>query len=237
VSQLPGVGGNPGGIAGVALESAALPIRDQVSAHLAASNGAIPDSQLILLWGGANDVFHQLGVFEASVAAGQPAATAREAALAALATAGTELAGEVRRLVAAGATKVVVPDVPDIAPTPYGQSLPPEGRALPGAMVQTLNQALAAGLDGVAGVQRIDGTYFADALARPAAYGFANTTVPACTYPTPQAPSSLYCSPGTLNAPDADTTFLYADGAHPSGGSHRNFADFVIARIGAAIPR
>lgn len=237
VSQLPGVGGNPSPTAGVAVESAALPIRSQITAHLAAYSGKVPSSQLVLIWGGANDIFYQLGVFGASVGAGVAPATAQQAAIAAITTAGTELSGEIKRLVAAGATKIVVPDVPDIAPTPFGQSSTPEVRQLMSGLVQVFNQALAAGLAGVPGVQRIDNTFFTDALARPAAYGFANITLPACNFPTPQQPSSLYCTLKTLNAPGAEDSFLYADGVHPTSGAHRQFANFVISRINTAIPR
>jgi phospholipase/lecithinase/hemolysin len=240
VSQLPGVGSNTNGVGNTPMESAALPIREQVSAHLAASGNSIPRSQLILMFGGANDVFHQFGVFSATatapgVTAGQVAA-AQQAALTGAATAGTELAGEVRRLVAAGASKVVVVDVPDIAPSPFAQSLAPEPRALLTAMVQALNQALGAGLDGVSGVTRIGGSFFEDVSSNPSLFGFSNSTQPACTFPTPQQPSSLYCSPATLAVPNADTEYQYADGVHPTTAVHRQFGAYVIARLATSIP-
>jgi phospholipase/lecithinase/hemolysin len=235
VTQLPGVGGNPSGIANVPVESTAMPVQQQVSAHLAAVGNAIPKSQLILVMAGANDIFYQIGVFSATVGAGGPVAAAQQAALTAVTTAATELGNEVKRLVASGATKIVVADVPPIVSTPFGASNSADGKALIGALTQAFNSTLAASLNGVSGVLRIDsGAFFGDVLANPAKYGFTNTTLPACTIPTPQNPSSLYCSAATLAAANASNTYVFADGVHPTTNSHVQFGRYVVDRMVAS---
>lgn len=53
---------------------------------------------------------------------------------------------------------------------------------------------------------------FAEVLADPAAYGFANTTARACG-----ATPSLLCGPSSYVAPNANRTYMFADDVHPTG--------------------
>jgi phospholipase/lecithinase/hemolysin len=243
ITQLPGVGSTPTGVAGVSVESAALPVRDQVTAHLATVGGRIPPRQLILILAGANDLFFQLGVFQATV--GDPgctapcAAQAQAAAVQAASTAGAELAGEVRRLLAAGAEKIVLSDAPDPALTPFGAASGAQAQALMTGLAQAFNSAMATALGGDASrVTRVDfNAFVADVNGRPGAYGLSNITAPACNFPTPQNPSSLFCSAATLVAPGAESTYLFADGVHPTTGGHRAFARWLLERVQPVIPR
>jgi outer membrane lipase/esterase len=76
---------------------------------------------------------------------------------------------------------------------------------------------------------------FAQAIASPASFGFANVTFPACTsYSTPGEPatlSALLCSRDTLVAPGADQTYLFADGLHPTARGHRILAAVLLQQI------
>lgn len=243
ITQLPGVGSTPSGVTGVPVEAAALPVRDQVTAHLATVGGRIPPSQLILIFAGANDLFFQLGVFQATVAnpgcTAPCAAQAQAAAVQAASTAGTELAGEVRRLLTAGADKIVLSDAPNPALTPFGAASGAQAQALMTGLTQAFNAAMTAGLGSdSARVTRVDfNAFVADVNSRPSAYGLVNITTPACTFPTPQEPSSLFCSAATLAAPGAESTYLFADGVHPTTGGHRAFARWLLERVQPVIPR
>jgi outer membrane lipase/esterase len=237
ITQLPGVGGTPSPLgAGIPVESAALPVRDQITAHLTAVGGRIPPTQLILILAGANDVFFQLGVFNAAITppAGNPAnlPAAQAAALSAMQVAGTELATEVKRLIGAGARQIVVVTLPNVADTPFGAAAGVSAQQLLTAMTTTFNGALQAGLLGASGVVTVDiNGFIADAKANPVKYGFVNVSTPACT-----VPSSIFCTSATLAAPNADSNYLFADSVHPTAGAHRQFARYVIDRILVATP-
>ena len=43
--------------------------------------------------------------------------------------------------------------------------------------------------------------------------------------------SSLFCSANTLVATGADTSYLFADGVHPTTGGHRLIASNVLQRL------
>jgi len=62
--------------------------------------------------------------------------------------------------------------------------------------------------------------------ANPAAFGFTNVTGVACT-----TSSSILCTPNTLAAPNANNTYLFADGVHPTTGGHKIFADQVWLKL------
>ncbi len=67
---------------------------------------------------------------------------------------------------------------------------------------------------------------FNEVLTDAAAYGIVNTTTPACT-----TASSLNCTPQTLRAGAAPSTYLFADGVHPTTNTHALFAQVVENEI------
>ena len=67
-----------------------------------------------------------------------------------------------------------------------------------------------------------------EVLANPAAYGFVNATTPACT-----TSSSLLCTPATLVTLNAASTYVFADGVHPTTATHALFAQYLIAELTA----
>lgn len=233
-----GIGCAPDGAGSCSLAGALTrPINAQVTAHLAASGGRIPGDQLILVLAGANDILVQAG----QVSAGAITPAAAQAAIAGVAVA---LVGEVKKLVAAGAQKVAVVTSLDISRAPVANALvtDPVARAsaqnLFFALSLTFNNALTGGLVGVPGVVIVPATDFQyDAMDNPAKYGLVNVTLPACNIAVLPNNSSLFCSPATLSAANANNVFFYADAVHPTAGSTKLFGEFVVSRISAEIPR
>jgi outer membrane lipase/esterase len=196
----------------------AVPIATQISQHLASG---IDPGGLYAVWGGANDVFHQLDQFRA----GQ---ITSEQAQAAVATAAAQLAARVAALQAAGAGTIVVINLPDIGRTPAGQAGGPAVAAQISAITGLYNSTLTAALS-AAGIPalRVDiFSLFNEFLANPAAYGIANVTTPACG-----ATPSLQCTPANLVAPNAASTFLFADPAHPTTAGHALIASAVASML------
>lgn len=202
-----------------ALTAGALPVRDQVSAYLAGF-GQADSNALYSVWAGANDIFR-------AIDASKPESANPVGYL--VGTAG-ELVGEVARLQAAGARYILVSTVPDIGATPFGASLGPANAAAVTGLVGAYNQTLFGGLS-AAGIKVIPLDTFTllhEVIASPAAYGFVNVTVPACG-----ATGSLVCTSADFVAPDADRTFLFADGVHPTTATHRIISDYALGVIEA----
>ena len=218
----------------------ALPITAQIDNHLAAHS--FTGHELVTVLAGANDIFMNLnGVSSASaggsaavgaailagwssgdqaaVAAGGVAATtaATNAALAAMNTAGADLAGYIKtKILGNGAKYVVVLNVPDVATSPYALGIP---SAIPliNLMVRTFNTRLQTDLTGVSGVHIVDAyTNGRDQVANPAQYGLTDVTHSACD-PTsaanPLAGSSLTCTASSTITGDT-SHYLFSDGVH-----------------------
>jgi outer membrane lipase/esterase len=218
------------------------PVVAQVAAHLARFT-SFGSGDIVFVFAGGNDMLAQVtGLLGQSLT---PAA-----AVANMQTAGTELATLVKdQIVAKGATRVAVINLPDLSNTPgfSGQAAPT--KALITQMTVAFNTALTTGL-GSANVGLIDANaFFADIVANPAKYSLANVTATACD-PTRMAAasggSSLFCnatSAATLTAAGlpptirslrdgaSASTWFFADGIHPTTGGHKLFSDFVIGKI------
>ncbi len=209
VSQLPGV-------PATAPTATATPVRTQITNYLASTGGRADPNALYTVWGGANDIFAAL----ASPSTAQAAIT----------QAATDLVGEVARLRAAGAKTILVPTLPDIGLTPFGQSQGATVAAQITQLVSGYNQLVTLGL-GNAGVSVIPiDTYslLRDAVANPASYGLRNVTGTACT-----TSSSLLCTSSTLATSTAAQSYLFADGVHPTTAGHRAISDFVLNALSA----
>ncbi len=197
----------------------------QVGTYLAASGGKADASALYTVWTGANDIF--------AVAAGAPA----QATIAG-AVAGTVQA--VGALDAAGARYILVPNLPDMGITPNAIAAGPAAQASLTALAAGYNQALYGAL-GQAGYRVIPldtFTLLREIAASPATYGLANVTGTACQ---PPGSSSLACNPASLASPDAGSTYLFADGVHPSGAAHAMLGQYALSvlegpRLAAIIP-
>jgi outer membrane lipase/esterase len=212
VALLPGFPGNQ------PLVKDAIPVTQQVQQALA--RGVDPGA-LYVVWAGANDVLTQVSL----LASGQTTAAQAQTAVV---TAATQVVQQVALLQAAGVQTIAVQNLPDIGKTPGGIAAGPVGAAALSQLSGLFNTTLTTGLNALGGnVIRIDSlTYLNDLLANPASYGITNVTGAACGT-TP----SLVCTPANLVAPNANLTYAFADGSHPTGATHAILADAVAALI------
>jgi outer membrane lipase/esterase len=174
---------------------------------------------------------------------GLPEATA----IANIETAATELAALVKdQIVAKGATRVAVMLLPDIASMPAYNQLPPQANTgLLAQLATAFNATITAALAGV-DVRYIDmQTLFIDVRANPSKYGLTNITAAACDPAKIAAVtggritdgSALFCNAAagqpfnTMKAGANASTWLYADGVHPTTGGHKVIADYVFGKI------
>ena len=243
---------DPNGI-GKAGGALTVPMVTQVANHLARF-GSFKASDLIVVFGGNNDVFVQAGVLGAKAAAIQTDAAAGkispDEANKRLLDAQTEAQGEMKKaaselaelvksqILAKGGKYVAVWNLPDSSLTPYGQSLPVSSRQVLTTLVDTFNLWLRDGLTNQP-VQLVDANAsFKDVYLNPAKYGLTNNKVPACdaakialiTRGAVTDGSSLFCN-STAGVPfngirdGADVnTWQFADGVHPTTGGHRVLA-------------
>lgn len=247
VSQQPGIGCN---LAATGCTAAlTIPVVQQISDYLAANGDRFKRDQLVFLLAGANDIFFQLGVFQAEVTACRsrlpseiPSCVdqAQNEALAAVQQAAFELVGQVQRIIGKGGARVVVLNLPEISETPFGKS--PETapvRPLIAGMVRLFNGALAAGLNGTGATLLDFQAEFMRVIENPYAFRVHEINVPACdvakiaaiTNGLEQGGSSLFCSRQTLLQNGAALTYMFADGVHPTTLGHLIVARFVLIGI------
>jgi phospholipase/lecithinase/hemolysin len=223
-------------------EQTTIPVKEQVAEFLKAHQRFSPD-QLILINGGANDIFFQLA---AAQAAGT--AQAQQDAIKAITQSALDLAGIVGTIVKSGATHVVVVNMPDIGKVPAGFASVDRGQLLT-QISQLFNSTLAGALsqqDLGEKVLLIDTFSFGDDIIanfqqhgfRVSNTGFAcdlSAQVMKATNLHLDNPSvfgqALFCSPQTYVSKGADETFMFADTIHPTTHLSALFAEFVEQQI------
>ena len=214
-----------------------VPVVTQMANHLTrfTSYGA---GDIVFVWAGSNDMLIQFG----AVAQGLPPATA----VANMQLAATQLATLIKdQVVAKGATRVAVMNVPDGSIAPAFSALPAANKALLTQLSAEFNSTLTTSLAGV-DVRMIDiRAFIGDAIANPAKYAFTNATVAACdpakiagvTGGRVTDGSSLFCNAASgqpfngLKTGASASTWLFADGVHPTSGGHKAISDFVIGKL------
>lgn len=234
VTLQPGIGNKALGGGGFALT---VPVATQISNYLATHAtpnvpGKFTGNEIVLVMAGANDVFYQA----ASISGGLPAASG----VAAVQTAATELANDVKsQIIGNGAKYVVVANIPDISVTPYGVSLGPNV-SLIDTLVTAFNAQLQADLPDSANVLNVDAyTASKDEVANPANYNLTNVSATACNLSygvnilaasgVPNSGSSLVCNATNLNTGVLATDhYLFADMVHPTPYGHLLFATYVL---------
>ncbi len=178
-------------------------LRQQVDTYLAAGGPVSPDG-LYVLWAGAtNYLFDE----PATTPAGVPRPV-------------VDVDRSVRELAEAGATRFLVPNLPDLGRLPSTRG-DVEAASLTAA-TDAHNTALAATLADTAAGLGLDielfdvAAYFADAL--DGAFGFANVTTPC------------------IGAPATCGDALFFDGIHPTAAAHDLLADFAVDAIATPLP-
>ncbi|MCX5541203.1 SGNH/GDSL hydrolase family protein [Paraburkholderia sp. CNPSo 3076] len=199
-----------------------MPLNQQVSSYISA-HGTFNSGQLVLVWAGANDVLR----------AGNP-----PTANTVVQTAATTLAQIVGQIVQAGATHVVVINVPNIGLSPKGITSADGGANL-SQLSQLFNSTLNGALqtDGLQGkVIEVDSyTWITQLVANFQTNGFTvSNTAQACDPSKTPDNTSLLCSPATYVAANADQTYMFADDLHPTTHTHSLFAQYVEQQIAAS---
>ncbi|GAB3457250.1 hypothetical protein GCM10027321_11920 [Massilia terrae] len=149
----------------------------------------------------------------------------------AMATAGTELANLVKtQIIAKGATKVVVNNLPDVASTPSSMAQTADVRALIASAVDAFNKALSAGLAGQSQVLYVDlWSISHDQITNPGPYGLTNTKTPACG-PNALGTTSLVCNGSNVIAGDV-SHYMFADSIHPTPYENSLIARYVLEQM------
>ena len=217
--------------------------------QLLADRPRLSRKDLVLVWGGSNDV-----VIQAMALGAQPAPSLGQvkAVTRAVVQVAEDLAGLVNRLVEAGAGTIVVITVPDPASTPFVQRLqaaaaeqhpspssPAPVVPLLSSLTRIFNQNLreqladqAKGTEGAGGVIVFELQPWLDGLlADPERHGF-------------QATSGSACDPGLLKGhnleglalvciqdPGEERGPVFADHLHPTTTAHRLLAEALLERL------
>jgi len=200
-----------------------MPVNAQIASYLQTYT-SFNANQLVLVWGGANDVLR----------AGQSSDAAQT-----VQTAATTIAQLVDQIVTAGATHVVVANMPNIGLTPSGM-LTPDGGATLTQLSQlfnsTLDAALTANNNLTGKIIKVDlSTWLDQEISSYQANGFrvTNTSV-ACDPTKTLFKLSLFCSPKTFIEPGADQSYMFADGIHPSTHLHDRLALYFEQKIASS---
>ena len=212
------VGGASTGTDGMGALGEIPSLSTQINRYLTATGGVADSRALYTVWGGANDLF--------AIAGGAPAQATMAAAV------GAQV-GNVATLTGAGAKYILVPTVPDLGATPSFRAQGPVASAGGTQLSVTYNNALFSTLSaqGLRVIPLDTFNLLREIIATPQAYGFTNTTGTACQ---PQITAqSLTCNPGTYVTPDAATTYVFADGVHPTGGAHAILGQYAVSILEA----
>lgn len=219
--------GNPFCITGI---PAGLPCRSmttQLGDYYARSGGVADPRALYSVFGGGNDLFFTLT--RASFPAAHPLFITAAQAQANMQTSAVNELGIIASLQAHGARSILVYNLSDVGRTPDG--IASGAGSTITRLVSVFNGTLNAGLatlgDGIISINTFG--LLAEIQANPSIYGFSNATSPACI----PATSVVYCNTSTLVAPNANNTYVFADGSHPSGATHRLLANVVVATLSA----
>ena len=192
-------------------------IAAQVTNYLARNAGKADPGALYTVWGGANDLF----AVQASPANAQ----------AIIGSAVAAQVGIVGTLTNAGAKYILVPTIPDLGLTPSSRAGGALAMAQGTALTNSYNNALFGALaSSNLRVIPLDTFHFLQEIVNsPSTYGFVNVTGTACQ---PQITAqSLTCNPTSLVSPNAPYDYAFADGVHPTTGSHKLLSQYAVSVI------
>ena len=198
-------GGSNYAVGGARTQGGATDVRGQLASYLTARRGRADTGALHIVSGGANDL----------LAAGCQPNRDRVAR-----TAATSLATSVDDLAAAGATRILVPNLPDIGYAPAVRALGPACVTAARRLTEIFNATLERRLRAVeqkrsVDLRRLDVFSLADEVMRdPGSAGFANVTTP--------------CHGGPCEGA------LFWDYLHPTAAAHARLAAEALRAVGVA---
>ncbi len=209
-----------GGVdAGTNLESPSLPGINTEIAAFAAAGGSFSNTDVVTLWGGANNYFAYAAAAEANPAEATALVTQG------VTTTLTQLTEDTNELIQLGARMLIVPNLPDLGLTPDFNTTP-EGVELGDAFsqahdanlpaqIQALHQASGANII-VLNTEALLNRVVAD----PSLYGFTNVT-DACLY-------TVSCVTGSTAT---QNTYLFWDDVHPTTHAQEIIAEYASASL------
>jgi phospholipase/lecithinase/hemolysin len=210
--------------------NAATPtVKEQIDTFLAAN--VVSENDLLLVNGGISDIVAQMALVTAGT-------QTPDQMLVNVGQAGRDLAVQVKRLVAAGSTHVVVSGTYDLARSPWATATG-QSALLSQASTKFNEELLVALVNEGNNVLYVDAALLFNLMtSNPAAYAFTNVIVPVCASVDPgpgigtgtaQLNSAL-CTPTTVANANYDQ-FLFADRIYPTPEGHRKFGDYAYSRI------
>ncbi|WP_153101052.1 SGNH/GDSL hydrolase family protein [Paraburkholderia hayleyella] len=230
-------------------QATTVPIQTQVQQYLAAK-GSFNANQLVLVNGGANDIFYQATAAGAAIAAGADPIATQNNTVQQVSLAAQQLAQVIAQIIQAGATHVVLMNLPNLGSTP--QAVSTGSQTTLTRLTMLFNQTLAGTLQALKAdpaklIQINTYAWQDDLLNNYQANGFTvSNTDTACNLkamvqaatafgaPSPAAfGTSLFCSPQTYTVANADQTYIFADSVHPTTRVHAMFAQYVQSQIAA----
>jgi phospholipase/lecithinase/hemolysin len=205
-------------------------IKDQIDTFLATHT--IGPTDLIMVSGGTADLIAEM----VKVNAG---AQTQDQMLANMKQAGRDLAGQVRRLVQAGATHVIAVGTYQLGKSPWAASIG-KTALLDSASIGFNDELLVSMVDLGANVLYVDtALQFNLMVSSPVSFGLNNAVDPVCTSIDPGPGigtgagqiSSALCTTATL-LPGVDySQFLFADRVYPTPQGQRQLGEFAFSRI------
>ena len=210
--------------------SATPTITEQIDTFLA--RGPIEANDLLILEGGTSDIIAEM----AKVTSG---AQTPDQMVAAVQQAGRDLAGQVRRLVDAGATHLMVVGTYDLGRTPWATAISQQS-LLSQASIKFNEELLVAIVDLGRAVLYVDAALSYNlAIATPANYGMTNSIAAVCTSVDPGPGigtgtgevNSALCTPTTVLANVDYNQFVFADRVYPSPTAQRKFGEYAYNRM------
>lgn len=210
--------------------TATLNVAEQISAFLAA--GSIGANDLVIVSGGTADIVAEMAL----VTAGTQTSAQM---IANVGQAGRDLAAQVRRLVQAGGTHVVLSGPYNLGRSPWAAAIGQQS-LLTQASTKFNEELLVALVDQGANVLYVDAALFFNLMeANPTGYDLTNTSNAVCTSVDPgpgigigngQVNSAL-CTTATLLPGANYSRFLFADAVYPTPQGHRKFGQYAFDKI------
>jgi phospholipase/lecithinase/hemolysin len=211
-------------------DNTTLTVKEQVDAFLA-GNAPTP-TDLVIVSGGIADIIADT----AKVNAGT---MTRDQMIADIKLAARDLGAQVRRLITAGATHVVVVGPYDLSRTPWGAS---QADLLTEASTRFNTDLLVSIADLGNNALYVDAALLYNLVTgSPQSYGFTNSADPVCTSVDPgpgigigagQINSAL-CTTSTIVTGADINTYVFADRVYPTAQGQRKFGDYAFDRIKA----
>lgn len=235
----------------------AVSVKDQISNYLNTHGNTFSGNQLVLIQGGANDLFVALSTFQATGNMNPDSSYCGGVALSTVLVAGPdtivtcaakEMAVQLKRLVDAGATNILYANLPDVGNTPqfYGGAFQSTVSGLSTAYNATVTASMAAlGITNAIDVYDLAG-FFTSTLTSPPTGTVADPVTKIACLDSNGSNSvanvtSLGCASAAnggngLIVADAATTYFFADGVHPTQLGHRLWGEAAATAALASFP-